>query len=151
MSRSVRVAAVAGAAVLAAGGAATVAVADSGTAGTPATATTASAAAASPAAHPARDRRIARAIHGEFVVRTANGYRTLDVQRGTVTAVSGSSLTVRSDDGFIGSYSVNGDTVVHHGREKVAISTVKVGDKVRVVAGVDGETRTARRVFVPAH
>jgi hypothetical protein len=155
VSRSV-MAAVAGAAVLAAGGAATAAVADSGTGGAPvtaapATAATASAAAASPAAHTFRERRNARAIHGEFVVRTADGYRTVDVQRGRVTAVSGSSLTVRSDDGFTGSYSVTGDTVVHHGKEKVDISTVKVGDKVRVVARVDGGTHTALRVFVPAH
>jgi hypothetical protein len=153
------VAAVAGAAVLAAGGAATAAVADSGSAGTAAAAATAGPAATPPAgpaatsaaARTARDGRIARAIHGEFVVRTRAGYQMVNVQRGTVTAVSGSSLTVRSDDGFTGSYAVTGDTIVHHGKEKVDISTVKAGDKVRVVARVDGETRTALRVFVPAH
>lgn len=47
----------------------------------------------------------ATALHGEFVVPDgAGGYTTVLSQTGTVTAVSPSSITVRSDDGYTQAY-----------------------------------------------
>lgn len=51
--------------------------------------------------------------HGEHVVKNADGsFQTILEQRGTVEAVSGASITVRSDDGFSQAYTVNGETKV---------------------------------------
>jgi len=46
-------------------------------------------------------------LHGEFVVTDGNGgYRTELAQTGTVTAISPTSITVRSEDGFTQTYAV---------------------------------------------
>ena len=46
-------------------------------------------------------------LHGEFVVTDGNGgYRTELTQTGTVTAVSPTSITVRSADGYTQTYAV---------------------------------------------
>lgn len=71
-------------------------------------------------------------LHGEFVVPDGDGegYRTSVVQRGTVTAVDGSSVTVRSEDGFSATYLVDDDTVVNAGNE--GIEDIEVDDEVHV-------------------
>ncbi|MDQ1646719.1 MAG: hypothetical protein QOJ50_2903 [Cryptosporangiaceae bacterium] len=45
-----------------------------------------------------------RALHGEFLVHTASGVQTVVIQRGTVTAITASSMTLTSADGFAVSY-----------------------------------------------
>jgi len=46
-------------------------------------------------------------LHGEFVVTDGNGgYRTELAQTGTVTAISPTSITVRSEDGFTQTYAI---------------------------------------------
>ncbi|MEU3272638.1 hypothetical protein ABZ639_17500 [Saccharomonospora sp. NPDC006951] len=44
------------------------------------------------------------ALHGDFVVDGENGFETVRTQRGEVVEVSGSSITVRSEDGYEQSY-----------------------------------------------
>ncbi|WP_322778191.1 hypothetical protein [Frankia sp. Cas4] len=152
MSVATKLAAVAGAVVVAAGGVATAALADSGGSATPTASTTAASTDPHPDALPkgmGRAWLAEKGVHGEFVARTANGFKTFAVQQGTVTAVSSSSLTVRSDDGYIGSYSITDNTVVRQGKDKTEISAVKVGAKVRVGARVDGQSKTALRVTMP--
>jgi hypothetical protein len=48
----------------------------------------------------------ATSLHGEFVVPGVGGYTTVLTQTGTVTAVSPTSITVRSDDGYTQRYVV---------------------------------------------
>ena len=83
-------------------------------------------------------------LHGEFTMRKpdGNGFQTVAVQTGEVTDVSSSSITVKSEDGFSRTYSVDENTVVGSGRD--GIGTVKTGDTVRI-AGVleDGKARAA--------
>jgi len=43
-------------------------------------------------------------LHGEFVVPDGGGYTTVLTQTGTVTAISPTSITVRSDDGYSQTY-----------------------------------------------
>jgi hypothetical protein len=84
-------------------------------------------------------------LHGTAVVKTRDGsYETVAGQRGTVTAVSATSISVKSEDGYQATYVVDKDTVVN-GTEK--ITAVKQGDNVGVVATVDGGTSTATRVI----
>lgn len=84
------------------------------------------------------------ALHGELVVPKGTGFQTVDVQRGEVTAVSATSLTVKSADGFTKSYVLTPRTIVEAGRD--GITTVKVGEKVGVLATVAGNVATATHV-----
>lgn len=84
------------------------------------------------------------ALHGELVVPDGEGYRQVALQRGTVTAVSATSLTVKSEDDFSRTYVLNGDTVVDG--TKGAVKTLANGDTVRVLADLKGSTATATRV-----
>ncbi len=78
-------------------------------------------------------------IHGEFVTAApGGGWQTIATQRGEVTAVSATSLTIRSEDGFSRTYSVDDNTLVNAGNEGIA--DVEVGDTVGVTAIVtDGK------------
>jgi hypothetical protein len=85
------------------------------------------------------------ALHGEFVVpRTGGGYQTDDMQRGSVTAVSTSSITVKSADGFTKTYQVTSSTLVDAQRD--GIGSVKDGHQVLVLAKVSGSTATATSI-----
>jgi hypothetical protein len=67
------------------------------------------------------------------------------VQTGQVTAVTGTSITLRSSDGFTGSYRVAaGTTIVDSGH--AGIGSVKVGDQASVQATVTGGTARAARI-----
>lgn len=86
------------------------------------------------------------AIHGELVVPNGSGgYRTVDVQTGTVDSVSTSSITVHSADGFTKTYDVTTNTVVNAGRD--GIGTVKKSDTVHVTAQVQGGKAEAMNII----
>jgi hypothetical protein len=83
------------------------------------------------------------AVHGELVVETEDGvYATVLVQQGDVTAVSATSITVKSADGFSKTYAVSADSEIHVDGADAAIGDVKVGDTVGVRATVSGSTAT---------
>lgn len=92
------------------------------------------------------DRMRGEMVHGESVVETEDGtFITVRMQEGTVTAVSDTSLTVKSDDGFTGTYVLNDAThLVRNGADATA---PKVGDEVHVRATVSGTTATADDVM----
>jgi hypothetical protein len=82
------------------------------------------------------------ALHGQFVVaKSGGGYQTIDVQSGQVTAVSSTSITIKSADGFTKSYPVASSTLVDAQRD--GIGSVKVGHEVSAQATVSGRTVTA--------
>lgn len=85
------------------------------------------------------------AVHGTLTVpKSGGGYQTVDIQRGTVTAVSSSSITVKSADGYTASYAVTSATEVN--AESAGIGAVKTNDSVFVTATVSGSTATASSV-----
>lgn len=85
------------------------------------------------------------AVHGQFVVaKPGGGYQTVDVQRGKVTAVGGSSITLRSPDGFTAHYAVSASTMVDAQRN--GIGSIKVGDQVSLTATGSGSTLTAASI-----
>jgi len=89
---------------------------------------------------------IGGAIHGQATVpKSGGGYQTIDVQRGTVTAVSSSSITVKSADGYSATYDVTSSTEVN--AQAAGISTVKTGDTVALTATVSGKTATAASII----
>jgi hypothetical protein len=89
-------------------------------------------------------------LHGEAVTKDDSGaVKTHDWQTGVVTAVSGSSVTVRSDDGTAWTWTLNGDTRVRENGKQGAAADVKAGDKVAISGLRSGDTRTAAAVLDP--
>lgn len=85
-------------------------------------------------------------LHGEFVsVKPGGGYQTMQMQRGTATAVSATAITVKSEDGFTRSYAVTKDTLVNAARD--GITSVAVSDVVHVRASGAGDKATATDVM----
>ncbi len=83
------------------------------------------------------------ALHGEVIVPNSDGtFTTLVVQRGEVTAVSATSITVKSADGFTQEYAVTADSKIRVAGGGGAIGDVKVGDAVGVRATKSGSTVT---------
>lgn len=62
-------------------------------------------------------------LHGELVVQDGTATRTVLVQHGTVSAENGSTLTVKSSDGFTVTWTTNSTT-------KGSLDEVEVGDTV---------------------
>jgi hypothetical protein len=86
------------------------------------------------------------AVHGQFVVaKPGGGYQTADMQRGSVTAVTGSSITVKSSDGFVKTYQVPSTARVN--AQRGGISSIKTGNQVMVVATVSGSTASAASIL----
>lgn len=90
-------------------------------------------------------------LHGERVVKDKDGkIITVDTQRGTVSAVSASSMSVRSSDGTTWMWTLNGTTKVRGANlKRETASSIKAGETVAVAGERTGDTRTARAVADP--
>jgi hypothetical protein len=87
-----------------------------------------------------------RIEHGEFTVRSKTDAKVIDVQHGTVTALDGQSITVRSTDGVSATYTIDPQTKVRKDKATASISGVAVNDRAAVVATKTGSTDTAKRI-----
>jgi len=86
-------------------------------------------------------------VHGEMVVKNADGtYSTHVDVNGAATAVSASSITVKADDGFTATFTINSTTEVRTSATGGAITDIKVGDTVHVDGTKSGSTLTANDV-----
>ena len=86
-------------------------------------------------------------LHSDGVVETEDGvYTQVASQKGEVTDISETSITIVSEDGYSASYTVNGDTEVNKDREDVSISDIAVGDSVGVRAEKDGDALVAKHI-----
>ncbi|HKU10672.1 MAG TPA: hypothetical protein VJQ61_05525 [Sinomonas sp.] len=93
----------------------------------------------------------AETLHGQMTVKRPDGsIETVFVQRGTVTDVSDTKLTVKSDDGFTRTYTLNGSTkFVGQGQPKGAAiksGDVSKGDTIMVRAVQNGSDYVADQV-----
>ena len=107
--------------------------------------------------HGMRGGPMGEALHGELVVKAADGtISTVRQIQGTVTAVTSTSITVKAEDGYTATFAVNADTEVHTGlpsRDRgtaepatQSIADVSVGDVARVHGTVSGDTATAEHL-----
>ncbi len=80
---------------------------------------------------------LANALHGDVVVADGDGTRTVRLQTGQITALTGDSVTVTSTDGYASTYAVGSG---------VDLSTAAAGDTVRVIGTVNGDVVTATSV-----
>ena len=85
------------------------------------------------------------AVHGTAVVpKPGGGYQTVAFQNGKVTAVSSTSITLHSADGYNRTYQVTSSTLVNAQRD--GIGSIKTGNQVVVTATVSGSTASANRI-----
>lgn len=110
---------------------------------------------AAPAPAPARHRSLTDAQrqqlrstgHLSAVVHTKRfGDITALVQRGTVEAVSPTSITLRSKDGYQHSYVVVPRTKVREKGQPITMANLKTGERVMVVAVHTAKGDVARRI-----
>ncbi|MGE5827912.1 MAG: hypothetical protein ACM30G_06040 [Micromonosporaceae bacterium] len=90
-----------------------------------------------------------RMLHGEAVVQTDQGPRTVVVQRGTVTEITSTSVTVKSADGFTLTWTFGDPIHVVEHRTSVQPSAVAVGAQVGIAGTKDGNTPIARLIVIP--
>lgn len=88
-------------------------------------------------------------LHGEAVVQTDQGTKTVVVQRGTVTAIDGSSVTVRSSDGFTLTWKFGSPLRVVEHRTQVQPSSIAAGTEVGLAGAKEGDSTVARLIVVP--
>jgi hypothetical protein len=84
-------------------------------------------------------------VHGRYTVKSGAGYKTIDVQVGSVSAVTPTSVTVVSSDGFSATYVVQASTVVDS--QAGGISSVAKTDQVRIEGLVSGNNTTATSII----
>jgi hypothetical protein len=102
----------------------------------------------------AHKRRLARVLlrknmlHGEVVVQTKNGPKTIDVQRGEVTAISDTTVTVKSSDGFTLTWTFGDPITVLERRHTVQPDQVTVGTRIGVAGTKDGDATRARLIVI---
>ena len=87
-----------------------------------------------------------RMVHGTFTIRIPRGYKTVAVQRGMVTAVSGDTVTVTSPDKQVRRYTMNGDTRVRLDRRRSDRGHVAKGLHARVITSPKSGTSVARLI-----
>jgi hypothetical protein len=85
-------------------------------------------------------------IHSEVTIENPEGkYQTTATQLGKVVAVSPTSITIESDDGYKRTYAVTEETLVTAGRDGIA--NLKNGDSVSLLATVDGDKARAVQIW----
>jgi len=88
-------------------------------------------------------------LHGEAVVQTDEGTKTVVVQRGEVTAISSTSVTVKSNDGFTLTWTFSDQLRVFERRNQIQPSAVAVGARIGVAGEKQGEGAIARLIVIP--
>jgi hypothetical protein len=89
-----------------------------------------------------------RLEHGQATVQTDEGTKTVVVQRGAVTAITATSVTVKSADGFTLTWTFGPKFVAIKDRAKIDPSTVAVGTSVGVAGAMNGNETDARLLVV---
>ena len=85
-----------------------------------------------------------RVLHGDYTIQTPSGHQEILVQSGTVQAVSSTSITVLSTDGYSHTYAIVPSTVVD--AEANGIGTVQNKDQVELQATVQNGKDTATNI-----
>ncbi|MGH3714670.1 MAG: hypothetical protein ACRDT4_14600 [Micromonosporaceae bacterium] len=89
-----------------------------------------------------------RVLHGELVISTKKGPQTILLQRGTITAIDGDSMTVKSADGHTVTWTFAKNLRVIERRKTVNGDALKVGEKIGVVGGKTGDGGAARLILI---
>jgi hypothetical protein len=106
-------------------------------------------------ATPRKDRRAGirkylrkNTLHGEITVQGKEGVKTIVVQRGTVTAVTATGVSVKSTDGFALTWTFGDKLRLVQDRKTVTSGALKVGQEVGVAGTRDGGAVSARLIAI---
>ncbi|NUT35260.1 MAG: hypothetical protein HOV79_19575 [Hamadaea sp.] len=89
-------------------------------------------------------------LHGEAVVQKKDGTTvTIAVQRGVITALTETSVTVKSADGYTLTWTLGDGLRVVEKRRSVQPSAVKVGQEVGIAGAKEGDASIARFILIP--
>ena len=93
-----------------------------------------------------------RLVHATVVVDLPNrgGLTTIQLDHGTISAVSATSLTVKEAGDATASVTLGDQTRVRRNAAKAAVADLKVGDEVFVMSKVEAGGTVAYLVVVPA-
>lgn len=90
-------------------------------------------------------------VHAVVTIEGKDGeLYSIQLDRGTVTAVDGDSLTISEAGGSSVTVALNEDTRVREGRERSNLDAIDVGEEVFVQSRIDGNTLAKRIVIIPA-
>jgi hypothetical protein len=87
-------------------------------------------------------------LHGEVTLRTKKGVKTIVVQRGAVTAVTASGVTVKSTDGFVASWTFGDKLRVRKDKKAAERAAIVIGAEIGVAGAKAGDTSTAQLIAV---
>ncbi|HKD96247.1 MAG TPA: hypothetical protein VKB69_01475 [Micromonosporaceae bacterium] len=87
--------------------------------------------------------------HGVVTVQTKNGDQTIAVQRGTVTSITDTTVTVKSSDGYTLTWTFGNPIHVIEHRTTVQPKDITVGETIGIAGLQTGSTDTARLIVVP--
>jgi hypothetical protein len=86
-------------------------------------------------------------LHSETTVQTDNGPRTFVAARGTVTALSGSSITITSSDKVATTFAINGDTRYGFQNFTQPQAQLRTGQTALAIGTRSGGSATATRII----
>jgi len=87
-------------------------------------------------------------LHGEITVQGKDGVKTIVVQRGTVTAVDATSVSVKSTDGFTQTWALGDPLKVMQDRKATDAAAIKTGAEIGVAGKKDGDKSVARLIAI---
>jgi hypothetical protein len=85
-------------------------------------------------------------LHGSITVQGKDGVKTIVVQRGTITAVTSTGVTVKSTDGFAATWTFGDPLRIVQDKKKVETSALKTGETIGV-AGLQNASATDARLI----
>jgi uncharacterized protein (UPF0333 family) len=100
----------------------------------------------------AEHRLAARSVHGQLTVRKGRtgAFVTREWQRGEITAVSGTTLTVKSTDGTSWTWKADPKVKITRDGKKTTASALKSGDTVAITGRKSGTANDAVRIHAPS-
>jgi hypothetical protein len=88
-------------------------------------------------------------LHGEVTIQTKKqGTKTVVVQRGSVTAVDASKVTVKSSDGFTLTWAFGDKVRVVQDKKTVEKSALKTGEEIGIAGTKTGDANDARLIAI---
>jgi hypothetical protein len=87
-------------------------------------------------------------LHGELTVQTRAGVKVFDTELGVITAVTPTSLAVRSSDGFAQTWTLGSNVRVRADKAKGSTTDLTVGATVRLIGPTSGGTATVLLAIV---
>jgi hypothetical protein len=87
-------------------------------------------------------------LHGEVTVQGKDGVKTVVVQRGTITAVTSTGVSVKSTDGFALTWTFGDKLRVLQDKKTIQPGALKTGAEIGVAGAKDGGVTSARLIAV---